>query len=111
MIKKRWLSNNYGSRRGFVSTYWHRLLYLFGRYHSYGQVDWSSIERLVFICKGNICRSAYAEAVARSLGINAISCGIDTIEDAPANDCAISEAKQQGIDLNGHVTTIYVPNS
>jgi protein-tyrosine phosphatase len=67
-------------------------------------VDWDSIERLVFVCKGNICRSAYAEAVARSMGINAISCGIDTIEDAPANDYAAEMARRRGFDLGRHRT-------
>jgi protein-tyrosine phosphatase len=105
MDKKRWLSDHYGSRRGFVITYWHRFLYRLGGYRSYNQIDWASIDRLVFICKGNICRSAYAEVVARSLGIDAISCGIDTIEDAPANAGAISTAKQLGYDLGDHITS------
>jgi len=103
--KNRWLANHYGSRRGFVFTFWYRFLYLLGNYHAYRQVEWRSIERLVFICKGNICRSAYAEAVARSLGINAISCGLDTIEDAPANEAAISAGKQLGVNLESHSTS------
>lgn len=105
MKNNRWILSHYGSRRGLVLTLWHRFLYKFGTYREYAQVDWKSIERLVFVCKGNICRSAYAEAVARSLGVNAISCGLDTIEDASANTCAIKAAKQLGIDLKGHVTS------
>ncbi len=101
---RRRLVGHYGSRRGFALTYWHHLLYYVGRYRNYQNVDWQSVERLVFVCKGNICRSAYAEAVARSLGIEAISCGLDTIEDAPANDNAIRMAKQLGFDLEGHKT-------
>ena len=100
-----WLARCYGSRRGFIRTYWHRLLYFLGRYRSYRKVDWQSIERLVFVCKGNICRSAYAEAVARSLGVDAISCGLDTVEDAPANKDAILTAKSLGFDLQEHKTT------
>lgn len=104
MIKKQWLVNHYGSRRGFVRTFWYWLLYQLGRYRSYKQIDWHSIERLVFICKGNICRSAYAEEVARSLGIDAISCGLDTIENAPANARAITTAKLLGFNLGQHVS-------
>lgn len=100
----RWLARHYGSRRGFIRTYWHRLLYYLGKYRQYQNVDWRSIERLVFVCKGNICRSAYAEAVAQSLGIDAISCGLDTIEDAPANKSAMLAAKNLGFDLEGHKT-------
>ena len=103
--KNRWLAERYGSRRGFMRTYWHRLLYILGRYRNYQKVDWQSVERLVFVCKGNICRSAYAEAVARSLGIEAISCGLDTIEDAPANVDAVRTAHKRGFDLEKHKTT------
>lgn len=100
-----WVARNYGSRRGFLLTYWHHLLYLLGRYRKYRKVDWQSIERLVFVCKGNICRSAYAEAVSRSMGVEAISCGLDTIENAPANIDAICNAIALGFDLKGHKTT------
>lgn len=104
MNNKRWSARHYGSRRGLVRATWYRMRYLFGSYQAYNKIDWSSVERLVFICKGNICRSAFAEAVAHSYGIDAISCGLDTIEDAPANTNAISAAKQLGFDLDGHVT-------
>jgi protein-tyrosine phosphatase len=101
----RWMGRHFGSRRGFVRACWHRFLYLFGKYRQYRQVDWQSIERLVFVCKGNICRSAYAEAVAHSLGIDAVSCGLDTIENAPANRDAILTAMGLGFDLQEHKTT------
>lgn len=104
MNKNRWVADNYGSRRGMVRTFWYRLLYRLGRYRGDRQVDWTSVERLVFVCKGNICRSAYAEAVARKLGFEAISCGLDTIEDAPANADAISSAKRLGYNLERHIT-------
>ena len=99
------LAEHYGSRRGFALTYWHRFLYLLGRYREYRDIDWRSVERLVFVCKGNICRSAYAEAVARSLGLASISCGIDTVDGGPANEEAIRTAALKGIDLRAHQTT------
>jgi protein-tyrosine phosphatase len=102
--KNRWYAERYASRLGFVQTNWHRLLYILGRHHKYQLVNLQSVERLVFVCKGNICRSAYAEAVARSLGIEAISCGIDTIEDAPANKSAVLIARKRGLHLEEHRT-------
>ena len=99
-----WLARNYGSRRGAIRTYWYRVLFLFGRYRKYRQINWDSIDRLVFVCKGNICRSAYAEAVARSIGIDSISCGIDTVIGAPANEQAIKISKKRGFDLKEHKT-------
>ncbi len=101
----RWVAERYGSRRGFVQTCRYRILYLLGNYRNYQQIDWGSVERLVFVCKGNICRSAYAEAVARSQDIDSISCGIDTQHDLPANNAAIRAAEAKSIDLKKHKTT------
>lgn len=100
-----WLAEHYGSRRGYIRTYWHRIHFLIGSYRHYRKVDWTSIERLVFVCKGNICRSAYAEAIARSLGVDSVSCGIETQYNLPANDDAIQTAKARGTDLSNHKTT------
>ncbi len=99
-----WFAEHYGSRRGFALTWVHKLRYLLGGYRNYRRIDWKRAERLVFVCKGNICRSAYAEAVARSLGLESISCGIDTSDGAPANADAIRAAAEKGIDLTGHRT-------
>jgi protein-tyrosine phosphatase len=99
-----WIPDSYGSRRGLVLTYTNRLYYLIGGYRGYKDVDWSKIKRVVFVCKGNICRSAFAEAVASSLGVEALSCGIYTIEGAPANEEAMRVAKQKGFSLAEHKT-------
>lgn len=108
---QRWLARNYGSRRGFIRTIGYKLLAYLGVYRRYTDIDWARVERLVFVCKGNICRSVYAEAVAREMGLQAISCGLDTIEDAPANSSAIEVAGRHGIDLSAHRTTpvMYLP--
>jgi protein-tyrosine phosphatase len=100
-----WLKNYYGSREGFINTKWHQLLYLLGRYRMYEEVPWNSIKRFVFVCSGNICRSAFAEAVAKSRGVDAISTGVHAIEGAPANKQAISTAQAMGYDLTLHRTT------
>jgi protein-tyrosine phosphatase len=100
-----WFAERYGSRRGFTQTLWHRMRFLAGDYRCYRQVEWESVERLVFVCKGNICRSAYAVAVARSLGVESISCGIHTGNGNPANKDAIRAAALKGVDLTGHRTT------
>lgn len=65
----------------------------------------TSSGRLVFVCSGNICRSPYAEFVARSLGQTAISCGTDTNNDLPADATAIAEARRRGTDMTSHRTT------
>ena len=101
---KRWIQDNYASRRGLVRTCWHRFLYICGCYRKYRRINWGGIDRLVFVCKGNICRSAFAEAVARSLGMEAVSCGLRTIVEAPANEGAVNAARVLGYDLREHRT-------
>lgn len=101
----RWFAEHYGSRKGFVLTWYHRLLYRAGYYRQYRQVDWGSIDRLVFVCKGNVCRSAFAEVVARANGLNAGSCGIEAGVDVPAYDGAVAAAARSGFSLAEHRTT------
>jgi protein-tyrosine phosphatase len=99
------VADRYGSKKGLLRTHWHRLLYFLGFYRKYQAIDWSNAHRLVFICKGNICRSAFAEAVARSRGGVAESYGIDTVDAAPANPTAIVIASEKGLDLSQHRTS------
>lgn len=101
----RWLARRYGSRSGFARTWAHRLRALFGGYRRYRGFDRHAIERLVFVCKGNICRSAYAESVAKSMGLASVSCGLDTQDGHPANVVAQRIAALNGHDLSRHQTT------
>ena len=66
---------------------------------------WPGQGRLVFVCSGNICRSPYAQEVARRHGIAAVSCGIDTNNGLPADSAAMRTAAQRGVDLSAHRTT------
>ena len=102
---KHWINAHYGSRRGLAKFYWFKLLYLTGGFRTYRQVDWQSVHRLVFVCKGNICRSAFAEVVASSQAVESVSCGIETVDDAPADENAIQAAERRGFDLRDHRTT------
>jgi protein-tyrosine phosphatase len=61
--------------------------------------------RLVFVCKGNICRSAYAEAYATCLGMEAGSFGVQTHSGLPADASAIAAAADRGVDLSLHRTS------
>lgn len=96
------LLDRYGSRRGLARTLQYRFLNLLGRYRGYRQVDWERVERLVFICKGNICRSPFAELIARSEGLEAISCGLEAADGAMANPGALEAAARKGYDLSAH---------
>jgi protein-tyrosine phosphatase len=65
--------------------------------------DLEKVERLVFICKGNICRSPFAEAVARSRGWRSASYGLNVIKSQPADEIANKIALMLGIDITDHV--------
>lgn len=60
--------------------------------------------RFIFVCSGNICRSPYAEAVARSRGLHAISCGTKTDPGRTADPTAVSQAAERGVNLKAHKT-------
>jgi protein-tyrosine phosphatase len=92
----------YCSRRGFARTLWYRSLHALGRYRAYRRVDWKRVRRLIFVCKGNICRSPYAEVIAKSEGLDAISCGLEAADGAQANPAALEAASRKGRDLSAH---------
>ena len=68
------------------------------------EADPDRVRRLVFVCQGNICRSAFAEAIARNQGLNAISFGLSTGAGLPAHPPAVAAARALGVDLSAHRT-------
>lgn len=65
--------------------------------------------RLLFVCTGNTCRSALAEALARreaierGLGdVEIASAGTSAWDGAPASDGALLVAMERGLDLASH---------
>ena len=68
-------------------------------------VDPRRVDRLVFVCKGNICRSPYAAVYATTLGMAAVSCGIEAAPGARADPQALRNALIRGIDLSGHASS------
>ena len=99
----------FGGRRAFVEHIFARGLAVIGAYSNHGGFDWASVERLVFVCKGNICRSPYAEMKARSLGLLSASCGLEAVDGAFANRDAQRNAAARGIDLSAHLSRRFLP--
>jgi protein-tyrosine phosphatase len=60
---------------------------------------------LVFVCKGNICRSAYAHAKVGSAGFPAASFGIAAPSGVAADEKAITHAAARKVSLAAHRTT------
>ena len=64
--------------------------------------DPAQVRRLVFVCQGNICRSAFADVVARRAGLRSASFGLSTTTGRAAHDPAIAAARALGHDLAQH---------
>lgn len=63
---------------------------------------------VVFVCKGNICRSPFAEhSLRRMISRNDIrieSCGLDVDWQTPSPPEAVEAAKKFGVDLSAHLS-------
>lgn len=100
------INQEYGSKRGLLCHHQARLAGLAGKWRAYRQIDWDRVDRLVFICMGNICRSPLAEVVAASAGYTACSLGVDCTSGMPADPRAVSYATGLGLDLSHHRTSL-----
>jgi protein-tyrosine phosphatase len=99
------IDTNHGTLRGLVRTSLAQLEFLLGRLTKHTRPDAQHTNRLVFVCLGNINRSAFAEQVAQSLGANTCSIGLSTTTGGPAFHKAIETAPQFGLDLSRHRAT------
>jgi protein-tyrosine phosphatase len=98
-------TERYGGRRAYFQHCLARALSLAGAYRPLLDIDWYSVDRLVFICKGNICRSPYGEARARLLGLETASFGLEAADGAPADANAARNAQERGVDLSAHLSS------
>jgi protein-tyrosine phosphatase len=73
-----------------------------GGYRHLEKVDFSRVNRFVFVCKGNICRSVYAEICAARLNMVAVSCGVEADWGSLANDRVQAAAQRRGLSLASH---------
>lgn len=93
---------NFGGRKACLRLIWHRLCALLGVYKPYCSPDWRRVRRLVFVCKGNICRSAFAAAWVRVQGLPVDSAGLEAAPGKRANPQAIECAQRFNVELITH---------
>ncbi|MDB6063070.1 MAG: hypothetical protein JWM78_3173 [Verrucomicrobiaceae bacterium] len=101
---KNYINDNYGSKRGLLNTSRSLWFTQIGGYKEFQDIDWDRVQRLIFICSGNICRSPLGDVYAKSKGYNAESFGLDCGDAYPADPRAINFGATLGLDLQGHRT-------
>lgn len=107
-----WLSqkivNHYGSKRALLVTFRHFSENLISqKYKRYQKVP-EDVTRVVFVCKGNICRSAVAEYAFRNHSeVPAVSIGLDTQSGKEGNARIVHYASECGIDMRAHRATAF----
>jgi protein-tyrosine phosphatase len=99
------VASSHGTWRGAVRTWLGEAEYVTGRLSPWLAPQPQAVSRLVFVCLGNINRSAYAAALARRAGAHCVSFGLSTTTGVPATDLALRTAAQRGLDLSAHRAT------
>jgi protein-tyrosine phosphatase len=103
---RNYLALSYGGKRAFLTAMWHAGRASVGAFRSYRQIQWSEVSRVVFVCKGNICRSPYAEHRFRAWGAKAVSAGLLADTGKPAALAAQQAALRRGVDLTAHRSSV-----
>lgn len=99
------IDRRYGTYRGLIRLLLAQAELGAGRLDPFAKPNLSVVQRVVFVCQGNICRSCFAEYCARERGLVTASLGFATAGDAPAFPTAITTARKFDIDLSQHRTT------
>ena len=91
----------------FIKTLLESILYSFERKN----VNNVKFAHVIFVCQGNVCRSAFAEYYLRSCVSSASifmeSCGLNVHHDGPSPDSAIAVSRKLGVDLKHHTSKSY----
>ncbi|MDR2839002.1 MAG: hypothetical protein LBV49_10650 [Azonexus sp.] len=99
------ITDNFGTHRGLARMLLGEAEYLAGRVNPFLQPDLAATQRLVFVCLGNINRSAFAQGVAAANGLHTASIGLAASTGNPAFPMAIDTARRFSIDLAAHRAT------
>ena len=99
------INDRFGSKKSFLLSIRDFFLALAFKRH-YFQTNIAVANRVIFVCQGNICRSALAEKVLKELlDRDVMSFGLDTHSGKPANNRMVLAAKSLGYDLTHHQST------
>ena len=75
------------------------------------------MDKIIFICTGNTCRSPMAEGLFRAhggeekTGLTAASAGLFTQDGMPASQNAVTSAAELGADITAHRSRMLTPET
>lgn len=98
----KWINRRFGTARGLVRSALAHAELFSGRLSQFGLHNPEKVERLVFVCLGNICRSAYGHQIAAGLGLSVASLGLSTTTGVGSPEEALASAKRLGVDMDAH---------
>lgn len=99
------INNRFGTWRGLVRAMLARLELSTGRLETFRLRQSASVERVVFVCMGNICRSSFAHQIAISCNLPTASIGLSTRTGSPSPAQAVAAASRAGVDMSLHRAT------
>ena len=102
---KTWINHRFGTLRGLARVALGYAELASGRLARFRLRDPQSVQRVVFVCHGNICRSAYAHMIARRLGMRVASLGLSTSTGNSSPPPARASARRLGVDMDDHKAT------
>ena len=101
----RLVETNHGTFRGWLRSAQSQTEFVLGWFDRFIEPAPHSVRRLVFVCLGNMNRSAFAAAVALRRDVKAVSIGLATFTGSPATSAAVQCADRFGVDLGNHEAT------
>lgn len=98
----RWINTQFGTGRGLVRLLLAYLELATGRLRPFMLHDPEAVRRVVPVCLGNICRSAYAHYIVEECGLPVASFGLSTHTGGASPKEAVAAAARRQLDMSKH---------
>lgn len=99
---RNWINRNFGTWRGLVRLLLADAELATGRLRPFMLHHPEQVKRVVFVCLGNICRSAYAHHIAVECGLPVASFGLATHTGGASPKEAVAAAARAQVDMSAH---------
>jgi protein-tyrosine phosphatase len=100
-----WINRTFGTWRGLVRLLLADAELATGRLRPFMLQRPDAVRRVVFVCHGNICRSAYAHHIAVECGLPVASLGLSTNTGGVSPKSALEAAARRRVDMSAHRAT------